>query len=333
MINYIICIAIFFRRMISYETNIHPIEKRCLYVNNLKFPFSIRETTELKNLFSIYPLLIFRNPNKKLLPNEFIDFLQIFDDDCDVEAIQKPDDYPNQMLQPFHQFPDCKHVAPRGNFAKNNLFGINKINVKPGGQFVNNYVWHTDLLGHAEKNPGIVTGFHIIKTPTIGGDTDFISGETIYENLQPDTIELLNNSRLIINRHNFAFGNKIMDYSGSYKIKDTDTKFPEHNVKIPIIYPPETEYQTHKVLIMPSFVENIVGYNFEETNKKMKYFMEKFVLPHRFSIQWKEGDICVFNNRCFIHSSTPAKNYLELDNNERLLFQVFLPTKNILKTY
>jgi hypothetical protein len=132
---------------------------------------------------------------------------------------------------------------------------------------------------------------------------------------------------------NFAFGNKIMDYSGSYKIKDTDTKFPEHNVKIPIIYPPETEYQTHKVLIMPSFVENIVGFNFEETNKKMKYFMEKFVLPHRFSIQWKERDICVFNNRCFIHSSTPAKNYLELDNNERLLFQVFLPTKNILKTY
>ena len=84
---------------------------------------------------------------------------------------------------------------------------------------------------------------------------------------------------------------------------------------------------------MPSFVENIVGLSIEETDKKMKYFMEKFVLPHRFSIQWVEGDICVFNNRCFIHSSTPARNYLELDNKERLLFQVFLPTKNILKIY
>jgi hypothetical protein len=55
--------------------------------------------------------------------------------------------------------------------------------------------------------------------------------------------------------------------------------------------------------------------------------MENFVLPYRFSIQWKEGDICVFNNRCFIHSSTPARNYLDLDLNERLIFQTFLPTK------
>ena len=333
MINLIILITIFFKNVFSYKTFVHPIENRCLYVNNLKFPINQRDVIELKNLFNIYPLLIFRNPNKKLMPNEFIEFLQIFDDDCDVEAIQHPDDYPNQMLQPFHQFPDCKHVAPRGNFYKNNLFGIEKINVKPGNQFTFNYVWHTDLLGHPVKNPGIVTGFHILKTPLIGGDTDFISGETVYENLKPDTIKLLNESRVIINRNNFAFGNKIMDYSGSYRIRDTDTKFPEHNVKLPIIFPPETVYQTHKVLFMPSFVENIVGLSIEETDKKMKYFMEKFVLPHRFSIQWVEGDICVFNNRCFIHSSTPARNYLELDNKERLLFQVFLPTKNILKIY
>ena len=317
----------FLQDIFSFNINVHPIEKRCLYINNLCFPIKYTEMHEIKNLFNKYPLLIFRNSNKKLSPNEFIKFLTIFDDDCDKEALKNPDKYPKQMLQPFDQFPDCKHVSPRGNFVRNNFFGINDIDVKPDNKFISNYVWHTDLLGHPEKNPSIITGFHIIKTPVIGGDTDFISGETIYENLDELQIGILNNSRIIINRHNFAFGNKIMDYSGSYRIKDSDIKYPNNNVEIPILFPPENRHQTYKVLIMPSFVENIVGYNIIETDKKLKHFMEKYVLPHRFSIQWREGDICVFNNRCFIHSSNPARNYLELSNNERLLLQAFLPTK------
>jgi alpha-ketoglutarate-dependent taurine dioxygenase len=282
---------------------------------------------EVKKLFKRHPLLIFRNPNKKLSPSEFIDFLTLFDEDCDKEALKYPSKNPLQILQPFDQLPDCQHVSPRGNFYRNSLLGIKHINVKPGEKFISNYVWHTDLLGHPEKNPGVITGFHIIKNPIIGGDTDFISGETIFENLNEEQIKVWNNSRLIVNRENFAFGNKIMDYSGSYRVKDSDIKFPEGNVKIPIIFPPETIYQKSKVLIMPSFVEYIEGYNISETDKKLKYFMENFVLPYRFSIQWKEGDICVFNNRCFIHSSTPARNYLDLDLNERLIFQTFLPTK------
>lgn len=320
---------IFLQNVFSFNINYHPIEKRCLYINNLCFPLKYNELNEIKNLFNKYPLLIFRNSNKNLSPKEFIDFLTIFDDDCDREALKNPEQFPKQMLQPFDQFPECKHVAPRGNFIKNNLYGIKHIHVQPVQQFISNYVWHTDLLGHPEKNPGIVTGFHIIKNPIIGGDTDFISGETIYENLNKEQIEFWNKTRLIINRKNFAFGNKIMDYSGSYRIKDSEVKFPEDNVEIPIIFPPETRYQKHKVLIMPSFIENIVGLNISATDEKLKYLMEEHILPYRFSIQWRDGDICVFNNRCFIHSSTPARNYLDLSSNERLIFQTFLPTKKL----
>jgi alpha-ketoglutarate-dependent taurine dioxygenase len=305
-----------------------------LYINKLNLPVSENDVIAFKKIFNYYPLLIFRNPSKKLTPTEFINFLTIFDEDYDKEALLNPDKYPNQMLQPFDQFPDCKHVAPRGSFTRDNLFGIKHIDVKPSISFISNYVWHTDLLGHPEKNPGVVTGFHIIKNPSIGGETDFISGETIYENLPAKTLKKIEQSRVIINRHNFAFGNKIMDYSGSYRIKDSDIKFPQHNVELPLVFPPETKYQKHKVLIMPSFIENIVGFNYNQTNNALKFFMEKFVLPHRISIQWKEGDICVFNNRCFIHSSTPAKNYLDLqltNQTERLLLQTFLPTKNIFR--
>jgi hypothetical protein len=55
--------------------------------------------------------------------------------------------------------------------------------------------------------------------------------------------------------------------------------------------------------------------------------MTKKVLPHRVSIQWKRGDLAVFNNRRFIHSSTPARHYMDNpDSSKRLLLQTFIPT-------
>ena len=55
------------------------------------------------------------------------------------------------------------------------------------------------------------------------------------------------------------------------------------------------------------------------------------VLPHRVSIQWKKNDLAVFNNRKFIHSSTPARNYLyNQDSSTRLLLQTFIPTNKSL---
>jgi hypothetical protein len=331
MIWLFVLACFFFVEVFVFDIKVHPIEKRCMFLYNVKFPISYGEMVLMQDLFDIYPLLVIRKPNKVLSPREFIDFLTIFDKEHDKDAIQYPDNYPEQMLQPFDKLPDSKHVAPRGNFIRKNFLGMKNIHVKPSDPFIHNYVWHTDLLGHPTKNPGIVTGFHILKMPVIGGETDFISGETIYENLDREHIETVKSTRVIINRKNFAFGNKVMDYSGSYRIKDSYIKFPEENVNIPILFSPENEYETHKVLIMPSFVENIVGYNIADTDMRMKYFMKNSVLPHRFSIQWKEGDVCVFNNRRFIHSSTPARNYLDLTDNERLLFQTFLPTKNIFK--
>jgi alpha-ketoglutarate-dependent taurine dioxygenase len=297
-------------------------------VENLIFPLWTNEKIDLKNLFNKYPLIIFRNINKVLEPSEFINFLTIFDPEYDKNALENPRKYPNQILQPFDQLPIYKHIAPRGNFFRKEIFGIKNLNVTPSAAFINNYVWHTDLLGHPEKNPGIVTGFYIMKSPVIGGETDFISAETIYENLDKKSMNMIKDTNVIINRHNFALGNKIMDYSGSYRIKDSDLKFPKYNVQIPMLFQSENKYQTNKVLLMPSFVENIVGLTNSQTDFRMKYLMENSILPYRFSIKWKDGDLCVFNNRCFLHSSTPARNYLELEKNERILLQVFLPTNN-----
>ena len=65
----------------------------------------------------------------------------------------------------------------------------------------------------------------------------------------------------------------------------------------------------------------------QDSREWIKQFMLNKVLPYRTSIQWKKGDLAVFNNRRFIHSSTPARNYLDnKDSSKRLLLQTFIPT-------
>eukprot|EP00953_Heterococcus_sp_UTEX-ZZ885_P009984 5849-Heterococcus_DN1.PRE.2 len=121
----------------------------------------------------------------------------------------------------------------------------------------------------------------------------------------------------------FMYKDKAMDYSGTVKVADTVGKYAEHNVKIPLLYGPEP-----CVLLQASIFESVVGWSREDSDKWLAEFMHKHVLPHRFSVQWKKGDIGVFNNRKMMHSSTPAEQFLRYKGgSSRLLLQTFLPTK------
>ena len=314
-------------QVISIRIVQHPLEKRAAYIYGINSISSLDKNliNELQSIFNKCPLLIFKNVGSPS-PNEFINFVKNFDEDCDLESLYNPDINPHQMLQPFDQFPECKHVAPRGNAEINNFYNIKNINIKPSDTFINNYLWHTDLLGHEYKLPNVVTGFYIIEQPLIGGDTDFISGETIYENLDQIIKEASENILIEINRNKFITKYKEIDYSGSLRLE----KYEEISVGktyLPLVFPPEKINEKPRILILPSFFEKVVGLSVGESREWIKNFMYNHVLPHRISIQWKKGDLGVFNNRRFIHSSTPARNYLDFtDNSKRLLLQTFIPT-------
>lgn len=305
----------------------HPLENRIAYVYGLKDIKNIdqNEMTYLQELFQKHPLLIFKDI-ENVSPNDFLNFIKNFDSDHDKLALENPEKYQNQMLQPFDQFPDCKHVAPRGNTELNDYYQIKNINIKPYDSFINNYVWHTDILGHEYKLPNVVTGFYIIEQPLIGGDTDFISGETIYENLN-DKEKLASENILIeINRKKFITNNLTIDYAGVNRMEPYYER-EDGNSRIPLLFAPDNEYEKPRILLMPTFFEKIVGCNVDESREWIKHFMLKKVLPYRVSIQWKKNDLAVFNNRRFIHSSTPARSYLDNhDSSKRLLFQTFIPT-------
>ena len=306
----------------------HPLEPRIAYIKDMAPIQSLDESTLSylhEEVFCKYPLLIFQN-QPDVSPELFLRFAQGFDPDCDHAALEHPEKYPDQMLQPFDQLPDCKHVAPRGNVELHNYHKIQHIKVTPQEPFVNQYVWHTDLLGHEYKVPGVITAFYIVEQPLVGGDTDFISGETIYENLT-ETEKLASHNMLIeVNRKKFITKQTQTDYTGSNRIEPYE-EWIDGNIQIPLVFVDEISTKP-SVLLLPTFFERVVGWNIKDSRLWMEKFMSEKVLPHRVSLQWKKNDLAIFNNRKFIHSSTPARNYMDnIQNPERLLLQTFIPTK------
>lgn len=311
----------------SFKIINHPLDNRIGYIYGIKNINTLDENilNELYGIFKKIPLLIIKDVEPPS-PNEFVDFLKNFDKDNDIDAIENPDAYPHQLLQPLDQFPECKHVAPRGNANINNYYNIKNINVKPTDDFINNYLWHVDLLGHEYKLPNIITGFYILEQPLIGGDTDFISGEKIYESLDDELKIASKNILLEINRKKFIYKNKEIDYSGSSRIENYE-EYDQGKTYVPLVFGPDNIHEKERILILPSFFEKVAGWSVHESRIWIKKFMYNHVLPHRVSIQWKKRDLAFFNNRRFIHSSTPARNYLDFtDNSKRLLLQSFIPT-------
>jgi alpha-ketoglutarate-dependent taurine dioxygenase len=319
----------FFQNSLSLRLIPHPLEKRIAYIYGIQDVTKIDKSTilSLQTVFKKHPLLIFKDLST-ISPNDFLQFVKNFDPNHDREALETPENYQHQMLQPFDQFPDCKHVAPRGNIELLDFYNIKQINITPYDAFLNNYVWHTDILGHEYKLPNVVTGFYIIEQPLIGGDTDFISGETIYENLSVEEQLASQNMLIEINRRKFITNSLNVDYAGVNRL-ETFVERQDGNTQLPLVYAPDDEhYEKPRVLLMPTFFERVVGWSIKDSRNWIQQFMCKKVLPHRISIQWKKGDLAVFNNRRFIHSSTPARNYMDnQDSPKRLLLQTFIPTQ------
>lgn len=324
--------------LFSYRFIHHPLEKRICYVEGINDVrnIDISVLTHCKMHFEQKsPMLIFKN-QPELSPHEFLHFSKLFDDNRDDDALNtknKNQSYmkTQQMLQPFDQFPKCKHVAPRGNYFLDDYYGCNKLKVYPSDYFKDKYLWHSDTWGHNTKIMNKITAFYTIKQPLIGGETEFISGETIYENLSEQEKMLYKQIILEVSREPFLKGDISMDYSGAEFDPDIKYIAPSKDSMsyTPLISLPEpNSFSKPALIISPILVQKVQGLTFDDSRKFITNLVNNNLLPHRVTIQWKKGDLAIINNRLFIHSSTPANNYLNNKfSNERFLLQTFIPTK------
>lgn len=333
-----VTLSLFFvSKILSFEFVKHPLEKRICYVQGID-DVRLLTRNEFRKCQQQFdqesPMLIFQN-QPEISPHEFLDFAKLFDEHRDEEALNSKSSNQSywqneQMLQPFDQFPDCKHVAPRGNYFLEDYYGCKNLNVEPGEFFKEHYLWHADTWAHHSKRMNKITAFNVIKQPLIGGETDFISGETVYEKLTE--VERLFYRYLIVevSRESFLKNMVSMDYSGSEYENELDFELsPDFLSESPLIhFPHVNSYEKPSMILTPILIHKIKGLNVDESRKIISRMVKKNLLPHRVSIQWKKGDIAVFNNKLFMHSNTPANNYLKnKQSNQRFLLQTFIPTR------
>ena len=211
-------------------------------------------------------------------------------------------------------------------------YGFENLLVYPGDYFKEKYLWHADTWAHNSKIMNRITGFYIVKQPLIGGETDFISGETIYENLSEEFKRIYKQIILVVSRESFLQNRSPMDFAGAEFDKKFEFVKPSKKSLsyVPLIsMPEENSFSKPSLIITPMLVQKIKGMSVAESRRFIKNMVINHLLPHRVTIQWKEGDIAILNNRVFIHSSTPANYYLNNKiSNERFLLQTFIPTKN-----
>ncbi len=306
---------------VAFHVQPHPLEPKCAYVSGLTIPVQDESTkADLLTQFKKTPLMIFTK-QQRVSPIEFQDFLTIFDSHCDKQALLDPESHLDQVLQPFDFVPGLKHIAPRGNFKATNWKGVESLHVKPVPPFIDNHVWHCDLHAHATKIPNVVTGFQVLRQPLYGANTDFVSGTTIHDHLNPHQKKAASQILMEISRAAFL-DREYFDYGGVNILSDVREDLPV--TQVPLLVGSDAD---PCVILQPTFTKRIVGMNHGNSAQWVRNFMIQHVLPHRFTVQWKAGDIGVFNNRQFMHSSTPATHYLNFAGaNTRLLLQVFLPT-------
>ena len=163
------------------------------------------------------------------------------------------------------------------------------------------YVWRSDLLGNNLKNTPIVSGIQIVKNML--DSSYFISGESIYQSLTPIEKEAAKNILIEINQMKFFLKKSKTDYWGCERIEPFES-IHMGNQQIPLVFAPEIKEEIPSIILMPIIFEKIVGWSVKDSREWLKYFMQKNVLPRRFSVQLEKGDICVVNNRRIMYLDT-----------------------------
>jgi alpha-ketoglutarate-dependent taurine dioxygenase len=258
-------------------------EKRISYVEYVDNINKLKpfDILELKKLFNKKALIVFKNI-KKNENTDLYKFLSKFDDDYNHDVEKS----------------------------------INRLN----GIKYDKYLWNSDILKYPDSLPSVVSGYYILENPKTSC-TDFICGETVYENLPEHIKKASTNILFSINRKKVAYNKFDTDYYGSYRKETYENIYNDEIHFLPLVFAQEKTNEISKILIFPSFVEKIVGMDIDESRLWLKNYMETYVLPHKMSVRLEKNDLVILNNRRVIYSHKPDDNV-----EKKQLLQINIPT-------
>ncbi len=256
--------------------HLHP--KFGISIENIKITkLNEEQKFQLINLFEQYSLIIIRNQNIK--NEDQINFTKIFG----KLEITKPGTLGSNSnlviltnLDEFGNVVDTSHKQSKNDKA--------------------NQQWHSDSsFKIIPAQASILSGKQI---PSEGGNTEFVSMRVVYENLDQELKDKINNLKAI---HHFAHSRSKIDKNLVSKIEYE--KFP------PVIQPlikinPKNK---KRALYFGSHTVHIKDMQPNESVNLLNYLNE-FATEDRFiySHKWKKNDLLIWDNRAIIHR---GKNY------------------------
>ncbi len=190
-------------------------------------------------------------------------------------------------------FPD-QHLTPDTHIAFGQLFG--KLEAHPnlalgserpeffelhaaGGEGAIADEWHSDLT--CQDKPSLIAILHMVKCPSVGGDTIWANMYRAYEELSPAM-------------QDFCEGLTALHDAGPHGQPETTAVHPVVRVH------PVTRRKS--LFVNEHFTRRIVELSHEESDHLLR-FLTRWVASPRFTVRyhWREGTIAMWDNRCTQH--------------------------------
>lgn len=185
---------------------------------------------------------------------------------------------------------------PKG--YKDNLTEVHVIwadeNKTPYTAFPATYLWHSDVT--YEKQPPSYTSLKVLKGPSSGGDTLWISGYALYDSLSPGLQKYLEGLKA----------------THSAQEQAADARRSGHHVRREPIITEHPLVRTHPVtghkalFVNPGFTRTIVGIPKGESDAILKYLFNLIATSQEATVRfkWNEGDVALWDNRVSVHTAT-----------------------------
>jgi len=265
-----------------------------------------KDIIEFKKLFNKIPVIIYKN--QKITAEQYYKFISYFDD------------FHNNNISLYNHVKNSIPSVPYVELIQSKNKSNKYINLDDSY----NYLWHQDVTGSPKYITPIISSMYMLSSPSFGDDTLFASYEDAYDIMDSKLKKTLQKYTVIHSNSKKRQEYSTYDYNGlryDNKYRFKDDIFTENPL---VIYSDNTS--TKKTLCLnPKKFLKFKELNYQDSNDLYRHIMKKYVLRTDNVIihHWDDYDLCIFNNRKLIHTSSPKAVY---NNKDRIYLQCRLST-------
>ena len=179
-----------------------------------------------------------------------------------------------------------------------------------------------DLVGaKTAAVPNVVSAFHFMQAPQVGGDAVFCNVDVAYASLPPDVRKTVDGLNCVFDNDPTSLVQGRLDADGFTRLGPFPEPGMEDQVTRPLVQRDGTTGRK-RMFFTPVRFNRFEGWTREDSWEFMTYLFHNCIhTPQNVAtVHWDAGDMAVFNNHRLIHTSTPWELYKGQDRSFRLCF-------------